>query len=294
MKRIDKCCHYGLLLLLLISGSTAPAQDSLKGDLNMTVGYVLENNQVPYVLAHVQTKVNRRFRPVTGIPIKLYLNSDSAANLVGQLLTDDQGKAASTIPGALAATWGKTDKHRFVAVFTGDEKFNPARAEATVSRAKIQIDTLPDKKIAVQIFEKKDSSWIPAKGVDVSISVKRFGANLNVNETATFSTDSTGTVTADFKRNNIPGDKNGNIIIVARVDDNDQYGSLVLEKALPWGAPFVYKDDFQKRSLYATRNKAPIWLLFMSYFMAISVWGVLLWLIRNLFRIRKLGLTAQD
>jgi hypothetical protein len=281
-------------MALLLPVRITLAQDSAKGDLNMTVSCLVENNQIPYIVAHVQTKVNRRFRPVAGIPIKLYLNSDSPSNLVRQVITDNEGKATAVIPGVLEGAWGKGNRHGFVALFTGNEKFNTARAEATFSRAKILLDTLPDRKIMVQILENRDSGWAPVKGVDVGVAIKRLGANLNINETATFTTDSTGMAVAEFKRNNIPRDEKGNIVIVARVDDNDQYGNLIVEKALPWGSPFTYQDNFQERSLYATRNKAPLWLLFMSYSMAISVWTVLIWLVLNLFNIKKLGSALVD
>jgi len=133
---------------------------------------------------------------------------------------------------------------------------------------------------------------VPVKGVDVIIAVKRMDAYLNVNETATFSTDSTGHASADFKRDSIPGDANGNIVIVAKVDDNDQFGNLLIEKTVPWGAKFIPVNDFGKRTLFATSGRAPVWLILIAASIVIGVWGVLILLVVNLFRIRKLGLEA--
>ena len=138
----------------------------------------------------------------------------------------------------------------------------------------------------------KDTAWAPVKGVDVVLAVRRMNADLTINEKPTFTTDSTGKVSADFKRDSIPGDSKGNITLVAKIVDNDQYGNLLIEKTVPWGAKFVRVSTFDKRTLFATRNKAPIWLLFIAYSIAISVWCILVYLVFNLFKIKRSEIQA--
>ncbi len=121
------------------------------------------------------------------------------------------------------------------------------------------------------------------------IAVKRLGGNLLVNETPTFTTDSTGQASADFKRDSIPGDSKGNIILVAAVEDNEQFGNLSVEKTVPWGSKFQYVSTFDKRSLFATRDKAPVWLEFIAYSIIVAVWGILIYLVMNVLKIKKLG-----
>jgi hypothetical protein len=143
--------------------------------------------------------------------------------------------------------------------------------------------------VTATVLEMKDTSWVPVKGVDVVLAVKRLGADLLINETATFTTDSTGKASGDFKRDSIPGDARGNITIVAKVIDNDTYGNMVVEKTVPWGSKFIYVSTFNKRTLFATRDKAPVWLLFIAYSIVLVVWGILVYLVFNIFKIRKLG-----
>ena len=135
----------------------------------------------------------------------------------------------------------------------------------------------------------KDTSWIPVKGVELKIAVRRLDADLSVNETASFTTDSTGQASADFKRDSIPGDIKGNIVLVAKIEDNDQYGNLLIEKSVPWGSKFAAVNNFDRRTLFATRDKTPIWLLFMAYSIVITVWGILISLVISIFKIKKLG-----
>jgi hypothetical protein len=290
MKLLNKKLPGLLFIAFFFAGCAAFAQDSAKGNLNITLSYFTENNKLPYISVKIKTKTNGRFKMVSGILLKLYLNNDSAANLIKAVVTNEKGEAAAVIPPSLKNQWVSSVKHSFLAIFDGDKKYESAKADLSVGRAKILIDTISDKKIIASVFELKDTSWVPVKAVDVIIAIKRLDAYLNVNEKASFTTDSTGQVSADFKRDNIPGDANGNIVIVAKVDDNDQYGNLLIEKTVPWGAKFTPVNNFNKRTLFATSGKSPIWLLLIAGSIVISVWGVLILLVINFFKIKKLGI----
>ena len=292
MKLLNKKSSGLLFVAFFVSGFAAFAQDSAKGNLNITLSYFTDNNILPYVSVKVKTKANGKFKMVSDIPLKLYLNNDSAVNLIKAVVTNDKGEAAAIIPPSLKSQWSGSTSHNFIATFDGNKKYESAKADLSVNRAKILIDTTSDKKIVASVLALKDTSWVPVKGVDVIIAIKRMDAYLNVNETATFTTDSTGKASADFKRDSIPSDANGNIVIVAKVDDNDQFGNLLIEKTVPWGAKFIPVNDFGKRTLFATSGRAPVWLILIAASIVIGVWGVLILLVVNLFRIRKLGLEA--
>ena len=217
------------------------------------------------------------------------MDKDSTGNLIGSIVTNDQGEASTYIPPTLKAKWGKLVKHTFVASFDGNKKFDAGTGDLTVGKAKIVMDVTADKKITATVFEMKDTAWTPVKGVDVKIGVRREGADLPVNETPTFTTDSTGQASADFKRDSIPGDAKGNIILVAKVEDNDQFGNLSIEKSVPWGSKFTWVSTFDQRSLFATRDKAPIWLELIAYSIMFAVWGILVYLVMNILKIKKLA-----
>ncbi len=289
MKPLYKTLLGLLCVILLLPGFKASSQDSSKGHLSIAVNYFVDNNRVPYLKAKVKTKIDGRFKTVAGIPLKLYVNKDSAGNLIGQVVTDDIGEASATIPTALKSQWGKLPGHSFAATFDGNNKFEAASGNVTVGRAKITIDTTSERKIIATVYELKDSGWKPVKGVDVVIAIKRLYADLNVSETATFTTDSTGKASADFKRDSIAGDANGNITLVAKVQDNEQYGNLSIDKTVPWGVKFVPVDTFNRRTLFARGDRAPVWLILVAGSIIITVWGILIGLVVNLFKIKKLG-----
>ncbi len=289
MKPSNKKLAGLLSLIFLLSCYATFSQEAPKNDVSIAINYFIDNNQVPHLLVKTKSKVDGRFKPVGDINIKLFLEKDTAGALIANMTTNGKGEATALIPPSLKDRWKASVKHSFLAVFEGNKKYEPAKADLAMSRAKILLDTSADKKITATVWEMKDASWKPVKGVELKIAIRRLDADLSVNEKPSFTTDSLGQASADFKRDSIPGDAKGNIILVAKVEDNDQYGNLSIEQTVPWGTTYLHENTFNRRTLFATRNKTPLWLLLMAYSIVITVWGILVFLVIGLFRIRKLG-----
>jgi hypothetical protein len=245
-------------------------------------------------MVKVKTKIDGKFQNVAGIPLKLSLNKDSVGTLIGNVVTNERGEALALIPPSLKQQWNKTASHTFHAFFAGNTKYDSTSADVTALKAKILIDTVAGRSVIATVMEMKGTTWTPVKGVDVVLAVKRMDGDLNINETPTFATDSTGKASGDFKRDSIPGDLNGNITLIAKVLDNDSYGNLSVEKKVHWGSKFVSNaNDFNARTLFATRAKAPIWLMVIATAIIIGVWTVLIMLVLNILKIKKLGKEVQ-
>ncbi|WP_394772577.1 hypothetical protein [Mucilaginibacter sp.] len=292
MKLSHKIFTGSLFAIFLLSGYNGFSQAADKGALNITINYFVNNNKTQYLTVKVKTKVKGKFRNVEDVGLKLFLNKDSSGTMIGKVVTDENGEAVIIIPASLEKEWKTSVKHAFLASFDGSKKYDAAKADLTISKAKILIDAGSDKTVTASIFEMKDTTWTPVKGVDVVLAVKRRFGDLPINEKPTFTTDSTGKASGDFKRDTIPGDAKGNITLVAKIVDNDQYGNLSIEKAVPWGTKFTYVSTFNKRTLFATNDKAPVWLILIATSIVVVVWGILIMLVFNLVRIKKLGREA--
>ena len=295
MRRKNKNKIIVVALALLMAGPVPVfAQDSTKSELVMTVSYFMNNNKLVYLAVNTKTKIEKKFQPVQGMVVNLYLDSDSAANLVGKVTTNEKGLAKAIIPPALKNVWDSAASHAFIGVSEATKQFDATRAEAAITKTKITIDTATDaetRSITVTVSALQDGEWVPAKDVEMKVGVARSGGSiLSAGDEETYTTDSTGTVTAEFKRDSLPGDQKGNIILAAKVEDNDQYGNLFVEKAAPWGVATKPETNFfDQRTLWTTRFRTPFWLLFMAYSIMIGVWGTMIYLVWQIVRIKKLG-----
>lgn len=282
------------LAILMAAPFRVFAQDSTKSELVMTVSYFMNNNKLVYLAVNTKTKIEKKFQPVQGMVVDLYLDSDSAANLVGKVTTNEKGLAKAIIPPALKKLWDSATSHTFIGVSEPTKQFDATTAEAAITKTKITIDTATDaetRNITVTVSALQDGEWVPAKDVEMKVGVARSGGSiLSAGDEETYTTDSTGTVTAEFKRDSLAGDEKGNIILAAKVEDNDQYGNLFVEKTVPWGVALKPETNFfDQRTLWTTRFRTPFWLLFMAYSIVIGVWGTMIYLVWQIVKIKKLG-----
>ena len=261
-----------------------------KNNLILGLGYFNNNNQLQYLKANTKAKINGKFRQVADIHLSFYISSEDPANLLGKAVTNEKGIANLFIPPSARSAWNKSAKQSFLVVSEPTKEYDAVHSNFDLTKSRIQIDTLPDRKITATFSELRDSAWVAVKGVDMKVTVKRLGGDLNISETPTYTTDSLGLVNADFKLDNLPGDSAGNLVIIAEVDDNDVYGNLTTEKTVPWGESSKYISAFNRRSLFARRGWSPLWLEWMAYSIIAAVWGVLFYLFLQIRKLRKLGI----
>ena len=289
--------HKFIMLLMLILGAfveTINAQDSAATSPTLlSINYFLPANHVPYLEITTKKKVGRKFEPVQNISVNIYFNEAEQKNLLGKVVTDAIGKGRIGLPPSFKNTWDSLDEFKFLAQSDSSARQVPLSADVTIKKAILSVDaTLVDSARTVigELREKNGNAWVAVKDVDMQLSIKRMLGNLSVGDEATYTSDSTGVSSAGFKKDSIPGDEKGNIILVAKVDDNDTYGTLVTEKTVNWGKAInPPKDFFAQRTLWSTSHETPIWLLFTVWSIVIGIWGTMIYLVFQILKIRKMG-----
>lgn len=298
MKHMRKIKSYLFLLSLLIVSEYITAQgDSTKPETSVNIHHYVINNSFQYLVVEAKIKMNDRWQPMKGQVYQLYLDSNKAENLINKVITDSAGKAKAIIPAGLKPVWDASSTHKFIAVAEGTFKEEETTTESEITKGKILVDTSNSdgsRTVNVQVMKLENDNWVPVKGVDVKVGVKRLGGDLKIGDEETYSTDSLGQVAAEFKLDSLPGDMKGNLVLVAKVEDNDALGSLSIEKTVPWGIYMKPVSSFGQRALWAARGKAPMWLMFMAYSIILAVWGVIFYLILRIVKISKLGKEQEE
>ncbi len=294
MKRqiINICIGAIFILSSGLSAVPSMAQDKEKSPLKVSISYYTSDNKLPYLIVNAKAKKDGKFQPVAGAEIKLYLDKDSTGKgigLIGKVVTSEKGRAGTDIPPSLEKIWKSNSSHTFVAVTDKTKDYDETSTDITVAKSRIIIDTADDKNVVATVSEFKGNDWVPVKGVEVKLGIKRLCGDLQIGEEQSYTTDSLGKVKGEFKKTGIPGNKNGDIVLVAKVEDNDTYGSIRIEKTAPWGKRFLADNDFFTRALWGSQFHSPFWLVFMAYSIVIGVWGTIIYLIFLILKIKKLG-----
>lgn len=129
------------------------------------------------------------------------------------------------------------------------------------------------------------SDQVPVKGTEVHFYVKRWYNLLPVGKA--METDDNGEAVATFP-NDLPGDKNGNIVAVVKIEDDDVYGTVETQAEINWGIlPSKESDHWNERSLSASREKAPMYLIIVSNLIIAVIWATLFYIIFQVYRIKK-------
>ncbi len=285
-----------ILILFGTSVSSINAQDSVASKTQLSVSYFLPVNKVPYLEVNTKRKVGRKFEPVKDINANVYFNEAEAANLLGKVITDVDGKGRIAFPPSFKNVWDSLSEFKFIALSDSSKEKEPLSADVTIKKAILTIDTTSNdgaRTVTAQLKEKTGNDWIAVKDIDMKLGIKRLLGNLSVGDKETYTSDSSGISSAEFTKDSIPGDQKGNIILVAEVDDNDTYGNLLTEKTVDWGtAVKPSKNFFDQRTLWSTRFRTPPWLLFVAYSIIIGVWGTIIYLVFQILKIKKLGTEA--
>ncbi len=267
------------------------AQAVEKNTLVLGVKYYNDNNAAQHLVISAKSKIDGKFQKIGNIAVKVFITNDSNKNnFIGAGITSERGEFILFIPPSAKTEWVKSPTQNFIAISATNKLYEEARAETTITKAKIKIDTADGKIVNAKLFIKVDTSWQPMAGVEMVLAVKRLDGNLNISETATYTSDSAGAISGEFKRDSLPGDQKGNLILVANIIDNDVYGNVAAEIMVPWGKPLVYTTNYNHRSLFARRGHSPIWLELLAYGIILLVWAVIIYLGFQIRNIIKLGL----
>lgn len=290
-----KFCVILLCLFSNIAGKIY-AQDSVASPVILSLQYFLPENKIPYIAVNTKKKEGRKFEPVKNILVNVYFNEVAENNLLGKIITAENGNGKIAFPESFKKIWDSLNEFKFVAESVPAKGEEPLTADLAVKKAILVIDTSSEdgvRTVTAQLKEKSGNEWRAVKEIEMKLGIKRLLSNLSVGDAETYASDSSGTASAEFKRDSIPGDEKANIILVAKVEENDTYGNLSVEKIVPWGKSYKPESNFWHRSLWSTGNRAPAWLLLMAFIIIAGVWGTLIYLIWQTIKIKKLGKALQ-
>ncbi len=240
--------------------------------------------------AILKAKIKGTLTKLPGLKISFFSVSDSIEKELGNAYTDRSGtallncKAAGLIPG-------KEGKLQFKVSFSGNKSMEAAEEVVAVKRASLVITPVKeDSVLSVQLklidISTGEETAIPQ--ADLSVFVKRLFNPLKLGEGKT---DENGEASVEIP-NNLPGDAKGNITLLARLDDNEQYGNLEASVIQPWGTPVSDKIQELPRALWSPHP--PLWMLITFIVLMTVVWGHYIVIVYELFRLRKEQLKTNN
>ncbi len=161
-------------------------------------------------------------------------------------------------------------------------KNDPSKSKLVV--VKMSFDSL-SYKLRVDVKANEKEGVIALKDAEVFLFAERYFGRLQID--STHHTNNDGVAFFSFPKD-LPGDKNGNINLVVTVGD-EVYGEIEAAKSLKIGVPTDKPSLTEKRAIWNTVTKAPIWLMLTYTLILLGVGAFLLYIVFSLMKIKKLG-----
>ena len=153
--------------------------------------------------------------------------------------------------------------------------------------ATISISFSEENENKIIITKAVDQSGLPIEDLELYFYVKRTFSLLPIGDPFN-ATNENGIVEVEFP-NDLPGDTEGDLIIVVKIFESDLYNDLSLEMTKNWGLPTILDDpNIEKRSLWAAAANAPISLVITVSSMIIAVWYIICYIIFKLYKISRI------
>ena len=243
----------------------------------------LQKTSAITLTAKLKGKLNGSLRVFPSLKIDFFVTTETGDSKIGEAVTNFDGVA--TIDCKDEALIKSADgKIHFKASYAGNKGIDPVEEVVAVRRAKILVTPVKeDSSYSLQIKLVDASAVVekPLPQIAVSVFVKRLFSNLKVGEGTT---DDNGDAVVQIP-NNLPGNATGALTLLARVDDNEEYGNVETSIVENWGIPVSDKILKQQRSLFS--HNPPMWMLITFIILMTTVWGHYVVIVYQLFKLKK-------
>jgi len=176
--------------------------------------------------------------------------------------------------------------YNFTIQFSGNDAYDEDSESIRFKDAKINAEliTEDDDVNSIKATLIDSSTDTPIEEAVLIVQLQRLFRPLIIGEDYN-STDEDGTIVVEIIKG-IPG-VDGKLYFEVLLKDSEDYGTVKAIVETSIGVPIIDKSTFDQRTLWGSREKAPIILLVSLNIMLFGIWGTLLYLIYNLFKISK-------
>jgi len=270
------------LSLLPVFSMNVFSQDSAVISPYIQLQYFKNTDDQRVLQTNLTYSKNRMELPLPGMEISFFTGADKK-ELIATALTDNKGVARLELNNDAKLKTDKNGMWAFSSEFKGNDTVKAGTSEVTVKDVRLEmvltlVDTI--KTITVKAFIKVNGTEKPVSGEAVKVYVPRMFSLLPISE---LTLDDSGTATVEFP-SDLPGDKEGNLTLIARFEENQIFGNVEKRETLKWGLPTDYSVPKTHRALWT--KTAPKWMIYTLSVLLAGVWGHYLFALISLIRIR--------
>lgn len=268
-----------IIFFLALIAHALSAQDTARISPYMNFQYFRNNGDSSYLKTTLTYVRNRVEKPLPGQTISFF---SAAGEKLQDVVTNSKGIAVCDVLRDNLKT-GPDGMWQFTASFDGNDTIDASSSDLAIRNASLTMECSEAdsvRTVTVQVEKSDKGKMVPAAGEILTVYAKRMFSLLPVGE---ITLDDNGSGSVQFP-DDLPGDKSGNVLLIARFEDHPEFGNLERKELKQWGVPFIATDHTSRRALWT--KTAPKWMIYTLTILLAGVWGHYLFTIISLVRIK--------
>ncbi len=273
------------ILIFNIGSQSLYAQKVKKNRVRLNIQYVKIMDGEIYFDIKASSKVKKKNIKVSNIDLTVYNELEDDKITLGKTTTNMKGESRFVLKNLNAIQSDSSNTYNIVVSFKGNESYKKAKKSISFKDANIK----------AKIITKDSVNYIRATLIDVitnspivdeslTVQVQRLFNPLRIGEEFN-DTDEEGSIIVQIEEG-IPG-IDGNLTFEVVLNESDDFGTVKAMVIGSVGVPIVDESTYDQRTMWSPRNKTPIFLLIFPNLLIIGIWGLIVYLIANLFKLSK-------
>ena len=264
----------------------AYSQEGKKNSVRLKADYIKIMDSISYFNIKAFAKIDKENVDVANIDLQVFSVQGDDEIELGTVTTNMKGECKFMLKDLNTFPIDSTNKtYNFNIAFKGDNAFKRTSKDISFRDASILAEfVVEDSLNYVSAILKETVTDTVLSDQILNVQIQRLFRPLKIGEEFNI-TDENGTILVNIP-DGIPG-ADGNLIVEVVLADSEDYGTIKALVKAPAGIPIVDESTFDQRTMWSPRNKTPIFLLIFPNLLIFGIWGIILYLFINLFKISK-------
>jgi hypothetical protein len=279
----------GVLLFCLINQSgmgQENAADNYKSLFSFNTVKNDDGSRLLEVEFQARNKEDRKDKiAVPAAPIKFYNVLEDEEVLLGESNTDKKGIAKLNLAADQEYLTDEDGYINFLAVFEGTDAIDEEEEELMIMDLHLELELAMDHETRMAYVKAYtlDSlgEEVPVEEMDIIVGVESMLSLMPLAEDYL----EEGEFEIEVP-NDLPGEPNGEIVVIAKVDESDDFGTVFARQRVNWG---IREEERVVAENQLWTRAAPLWMYIVLTIMLVGVWANYAYTVVNLRKIKKLG-----
>jgi hypothetical protein len=260
---------------------------------SLSLAYLYNSDDSIVLTANIYLRRESGSFSLENAEIDFTMSNGTETKKLGAVKTGYDGNAIMKLSAKNGLLRDKEGKTTYSASFAAKGIYQDASESFTAKPARIQLSFSKEDSVhtihvkAFQVEVNNELKSLP--GQTVNIYVPRMLSDLKIGEVTL---DENGEGSLEYS-GAIVGDSLGNLIMLARIEENDVFGNVQGKSNVTWGIPKQYfLAEKPTRELWTPI--APLWMIVTLIIMLAGVWGHYLFAVIQLIIIKRISKSPKE